>query len=192
MIPIHTQRLLLYIARLALICALSLFLVNLITSIITQNRERQDQQYSFSKLLPLATSFVPYAKDRTLENANIIIGWDHAHKKIGYIIRSTGHGYGGPIKLLVGISGSKVTNIQILSHVETAGMGSLIAHSEPMAGRSFTFQGQFSNKSIFDRFSTHEDILTLSGATISSQGVGDGILDAIKLYRRLENVQYED
>ncbi len=192
MIPTHIRPQILFISRLVLICAFLLFGVNLMTSTLIQNHLRQDRQTSFSKLLPTAASFSPYAKNRTLENASIIIGWDKAHKKTGYIISSTGHGYGGPIRLLVGFSGSKVTRIQILSHVETTGMGSLITHPEPMTGRAFTFQGQFNNKSIFDRFSTHEDIIALSGATITSQGVGDGILAAVKIYRRLENVQYED
>ena len=192
MIPEHIRPPIFIIVRLTLMCALSLFLVNIFTSVMIQTHVRQDRLASFSRLLPKATTFKPYAKNRTLENATIILGFDKEQKKAGYIINSTGHGYGGPIKMLVGISGSKITSIQILSHGETRGMGSRATDTQPMAGRAFTFQGQFNNKSIFDQFSTHEDIIALSGATITSQGVGDGIEAAVKIYRRLENVQYEN
>ena len=192
MIPVQLRPLVFYFLRLTLICGSILFTVNLLTSTATLNHVRTSRLASFSTLLPTAHSFIPYAKNRTLQNAHIIIGKDASQKKVGYIIHSTGYGYGGPINILVGLSGSKVTGIEILSHSETAGMGAMIANHSPMAGRAFTFQGQFSQKSVFDQFSTHEDIIALSGATISSQGVGDAIQAAIKIYRRLENIQYEN
>jgi RnfABCDGE-type electron transport complex G subunit len=187
----QTRALVIYIGRLTLICGLTLFLFNLFASTFIQKHIHQDRLRSLSALLPSATVFIPYSKGKTIEDASIIVGRDANKKKVGYVILSEGYGFGGPIQLLVGISGSKITGIQILAHKEPSGMGSLITDTKTMPGQFFSFQGQFKGKSIFDRFSTHEDIIPLTGATISSQGVGDGILKAIKIYRRLENVQYE-
>jgi electron transport complex protein RnfG len=188
----QTRNLIVYITQLTLLCGLVLFLVNIFASTAIRGHLHHARLQSISTLLPSATSFSSLDKTKTIEASSVIIGVDASKKKVGYVISSEGHGYGGPIRMLVGISGSKITGIQILSLTETAGMGSLVIETKPMTGRVFTFQGQFANKSIFDQFNTHEDIIALTGATITSQGVGTGIQEAVKIYRRLENVQYED
>ena len=174
-----------YVLVVALICGGVLLVAHLLTSTFLESHTRKARLQIFVHLLPSANYFTSYTKP-------IILGLDASKKKVGYILASSGHGYGGPVTLLVGLSGSKVTGIEILSHTETTGMGNLIMHKSPMSGRAFGFQGQFNQKSIFDQFSTHEDIIALSGATISSQAVGDAIKGAIKIYRRLENIQYEN
>lgn len=188
----QTRQLINYFGKLAMICGLVLFMAYLLTYGTIKEHLRQEHLDTWHTLLPTATTFVPYINKQALENATIILGLGPDKKKVGYVMTSEGRGYGGPIKLLVGISGSKVTGIRILSHTETAGLGSHIMDKDPMLGHIVTFQGQFANKSVFDQFSAHEDIIAITGATITSQGVGDGIQKAVKTYRRLENIQYED
>ena len=79
-------------------------------------------------------------------------------------------GYGGKIKILVGLDTS---NNIVATH--------LISHSETPAFTSHfsEFLGQFSGKNIFDNFILEEDVDGMTGATISSTAVNKAISESL-------------
>ena len=102
-------------------------------------------------------------------------------KLIGYDISVSTSGYGGTIKMIVGISSDgRVEGLRILSHSETPGLGANAAKP--------AFSGQFEgkNSSRLDVVkvapSKDDQIQAISGATITSRAVTKGVNEALSLY----------
>jgi len=82
-------------------------------------------------------------------------------------------GYGDKIEMLVGIDRlGKVSGVKVLNHRETAGLGANIVKPE--------FLGQFKGKSSKDPLEPKKDIEAITGATISSRAVCNGVKEALK------------
>lgn len=82
---------------------------------------------------------------------------------VGYAFVGEANGYGGVVRILVGVdeTSNEIVNIKILAHTETPGLGSRIEDA--------SFRGQFVGKTVQDPIRLNEDIDALSGATVSSQ-----------------------
>jgi electron transport complex protein RnfG len=83
-------------------------------------------------------------------------------------------GFGGEIRLMVGISSDgKVTGISVIKHAETPGLGAVAAAGTP-AGEAFreSFLGDAGALTL-------EDIDAISGATITSKAVLEGVNAAL-------------
>lgn len=101
-------------------------------------------------------------------------------KTFAVAFQSEGKGFGGDIKIMVGINAKKkdLTGIAIVEHHETPGLGARITE------KSFT--SSFKGKPI-DKVLTPKDINALSGATFSTKGVVAAVNHARELYE-----QYKD
>ena len=90
----------------------------------------------------------------------------------GYALKVEGIGFGGSMKLLVGVEvkGNKatVTGIKVLDHLETPGLGERIKED--------FFKGQFAGKKAPLRADQFD---TITGATISSSKVVDMVVDSV-------------
>jgi len=85
-----------------------------------------------------------------------------------------GSGFGGEIRLMVGISaGGEITGISVITHGETPGLGAVAAAKTP-AGEEFrdSFLGDSGTLTL-------EDIDGLSGATITTKAVLEGVNAAL-------------
>lgn len=98
--------------------------------------------------------------------------------KEGYIIRATYSGYGGKVEALFGYEEDRCKGIYVLEHSETPGLGSLIT------SRDFT--KQFIDKNLSDPFIVKQDVVAITGATISSKSTTNAIKTIGKFY--LENI----
>lgn len=97
------------------------------------------------------------------------------------VISSSGRGYGGEIKLMLGLDASgTVKDIQIIEQHETPGLGSKIAEAP--------FRTQFAGKPLAEttwrvkKDGGHVDAVT--GATISSRAVAEAIRKAAEAYQK--------
>lgn len=96
---------------------------------------------------------------------------------VGWMVRSVAKGYGGDLVLMVGISADRrIAGIQVLEMKETPGLGTKIA--EAAKGEAHPrFLAQFFGKDgrtvEFGR-----DVQAISGATISSKAVLEGVRKA--------------
>lgn len=101
---------------------------------------------------------------------------------VGYAIKVTPKGFGGLIDMMVGISADgKIGGIKILSHGETPGLG---ANST-----NISFYGQYKDKSAESQLevvktgaSGDNQIQAITGATITSRAVTNGVNEAIEFY----------
>lgn len=101
---------------------------------------------------------------------------------IGYALKVSPKGYGGTVEIMVGISTKgSIGGIKILSHSETPGLGAKA--SEP------DFSDLFTGKSIDKKLevvkgkaSNDNEIDAITGATITSRAVTNGVNDAVDFY----------
>lgn len=105
-------------------------------------------------------------------------------KTIAYVVPAEAKGYGGTIEMLAGIgTDGKVLDFSILSSNETPGLGQNASKE--------SFRSQFEGKSLKNLVvvkdpSDKEDIQAMTGATISSSAVTEGIREAVEKVRELE------
>ena len=86
-------------------------------------------------------------------------------------------GFGGEITLMVGIRQDRsIVGIQVISHTETPGLGA-VAAANNAAGE--TFRNSFTELPAGTSSVTVTDIDALSGATITSQAIVDGVNAAL-------------
>ena len=121
-----------------------------------------------------------YTGPKILKHQNLAM--EQAKREIGgYSKEVTVKGYGGDIKMLVGIDKQgKVKGVKILSMNETPGLGSLATSETPMKNKPFTFLGQFIGKGKKNKLRAKEDIVAITGATITSQAIADGVKLALQ------------
>jgi electron transport complex protein RnfG len=97
---------------------------------------------------------------------------------LGYAVRVTATGYGGEIRLLVGVSPdlSSIAGMEVVQQVETPGLGARITEEDFRA----QFEGLDPTETITyvknqEPDTEANEIQAISGATISSEAVVEGI-----------------
>ena len=93
---------------------------------------------------------------------------------LGYAVETAPAGFGGSIALMVGVDPSgTVLGVSVISHTETPGLGAVSAAKTP-AGESFrdSFVGLSGTVTV-------SDIDAISGATITSKAVAEGVSAAL-------------
>lgn len=150
----------------------------------TEELEQQQEIASRQEVLPDAVSFEEMTDSGF--DANPYQGLDASGQVVGYVITTTGKGYGGSIKVMTGISsGGAVTGVTILSHSETVGLG---ANAEKES-----FRDQYKQDVPEGGFSVYKagqeggagKILAMTGATITSDGVTGAVNQAVEIYRQI-------
>ena len=102
---------------------------------------------------------------------------------VGYAIGVSPGGFNGPIEMVVGIDMlGMVTGINIVRHQETPGLGSKILEEN--------FKNQYRQKTnaplrmIKSGEPKADEIAAISGATISSEAVNDGVNLAVEVFNK--------
>jgi len=182
---------------LVLVCAFitgALAYVNSVTETIIAENERVAEQESLKSVYSEADSFLEpkgagALKSEGLEVSERIEKVYEAQKDgqtVGYVVAVSSGGYGGKIKMLVGIdNGLNIKGITITSHNETPGLGAKAADSP---GFTDQFLGKAPEKSynVVKRAPKDEsEIQAITAATITSKAVTRGVDDAVALVRSM-------
>jgi electron transport complex protein RnfG len=100
---------------------------------------------------------------------------------VGYCVRVTGNGYGGFIRMIVGIDqNGKIEGISILEHQETPGLGAKINEIKP-GEKDPWFLRQFKGKDA-SAVELKKDIDAITGATISSRAVTEAAKKTVSAF----------
>ncbi len=98
---------------------------------------------------------------------------------IAYAFLVHPRGYGGPMSVIVGTDAEgNVTGVKVIEAKETPGLGDKVIASND-------FLVQFKGKTPEDPVEIKEDIDAVSGATISSKGVTQGVRAALDAYEAI-------
>jgi len=130
---------------------------------------RMEEQRALKVVIPEADSF----EAKTIDN----IGYFDALKGgelVGYCVNARAVGYGGGIRLVVGITPDGVIKgIEVLQHQETPGLGSKIKEIRPGESEPY-FLKQFKGKEA-STVVVRKNIDAITGATISSKALTDAV-----------------
>ncbi len=154
------------------VCAGLLGLVNSVTKPLIDQVKIEKTNNAIKALIPDATQVITLEGD---EAAGVLALYTtkKGDAYAGTVAKVAPNGYGGAIELMVGIdASSQITGIQILTHAETPGLG---ANAQTPG-----FSEQYKNKGaglVVSKTSTGSanEIVAITGATITSQAVTDGV-----------------
>lgn len=169
-----------------LVCSALLGFVYSFTEKPIKNAEVAKKNSAISVVLPQFTN-VPSEEEQTLEmdgKEYKVYTAKNGEDIIGYAIESVSAGFGGPIKLMIGITVDGIIhNISVLSHAETPGLGDKI---DP---RKSNFPEQFKgmNPAQTNMAVTKDggDIDAITAATISSRAYIEAVKSAVALYNNV-------
>lgn len=160
------------IVVLVLICAVMsglLAATNNVTAPIIEEAERKANEEARMEVMPQADGFEKVILEGLPAS---VTGVYRAANGAGYVFSLTTTGYGGKntLKMTIGIDmDGKITDTKVLSHSETAGLGSKITTD--------AFRGQFPGKD-----ANLDGVDNISGATFSSNYYRAAIADAYTAY----------
>ncbi|MFD3157146.1 RnfABCDGE type electron transport complex subunit G [Haloimpatiens sp. FM7330] len=172
-------------ALLLIITACAGLILGAIYNITKEPIAKQMEKTNNSAMKEILTKADNFKKKDVKLNGNILeVNEATANSKtVGYAIKVTTKGYGGAVKVMVGISlDGKLQGIKILSQTETPGLGA--NSTQP------SFYGQYKNKPIDKDLTVVKttpanpnEIQAITGATITSKAVTKGVNEAIKFYK---------
>lgn len=150
------------------VTALLLGLVNMVTApAIAANTLKKTNEAKAAVLAAESYTDVDYTGD----DATVKDIWKADDK--GYVVQVTASGFGGGIDIMVGVDNDGVcTGVSIISHAETSGLGANATKD--------SFRDQFVGQT--DTVAVTKDggeINALTGATITSRAVANGVKAAI-------------
>jgi electron transport complex protein RnfG len=148
------------------------------TSPVRYYAEKKEKEEALKEMAPEATDPIKAAGTWTVHGKSFeyYVATSGA-KPVAYIASTAGKGYSSYILMLVSLGPDmKVKDLKILHHGETPGLGDQVEDKN--------FYGQFRGKTLSQivlvKGETKENIQAISGATISSRAVTNGIKDAVQ------------
>ena len=169
------------------VAALLLALTNSVTASTIAQRNEQANAEARKLVLESAQDFEEVKDVKTDNSKGVEVSEIYEAKyasgnTVGYTLKVLPSGYGGTIELMVGIDSAKgqVSGINVVSNSETAGLGAKSTDPE--------FSDQYKGKPLEElsvlKNGTPGDteIKAISGATITSTAVTNGVDAAIEVY----------
>lgn len=143
--------------------------------LIAARQEQREIELGLKGIMPEAASFERVAD---VDGTPVYEAKDVAGRTLGLALFVEGEGFGGPIRMAVGVDLEKgrLIGVRVLQQSETPGLGARITEE--------AFLSQFEGKSIDDPFVPGEDIQAVSGATVSSMAAADIVYRAIEMARK--------
>ena len=167
--PNEMVRLTVTLLVICVVCSLCLGLVNAVTAGPIAEAERAKTEAAMAEVLP-ADSYeeIPYLTDGTIVTKVYQAGDQ------GYVVQVSPSGFGGVIDMMVGVDlNGTCTGVSIISMSETAGLGANASKEEFRA----QFVGQTGSVAVTKDGGT---IDAITGATITSRAVSDGVTAALE------------
>lgn len=135
-------------------------------------------------VLPEAKDFEELPKDQFQGYNNVLEVYKGIKdgQVVGYTIKTNPSGYGGPIEVMIGITAQGIiSGVSVGNHTETPGLGAKAAED--------AFKSQYNGKKAQGQLQViksgtpkENEIMAISGATITSKAVTSGVNAAMQLF----------
>ncbi|MFI3250055.1 MAG: RnfABCDGE type electron transport complex subunit D [Eubacteriales bacterium] len=166
----------------ALACVIAVVLVGLtmvsnLTQFPLRTQEESNNRALLEQVMPLATNMseMPY---KTADVTAIYAAYDQL-SHVGYCVEVLAPGFNGEMTIIIGVDlDSAITGVTVLSHSETKYIGTRALEQsvlDTFAGRSGRLSLTGSNR-----------VDSISGATVTQQGVVSGVNTALSYIQELE------
>lgn len=158
------------------VVSILLALVNHLTRPIIDRLAEEKRQAAMAAVLPgedLSYSPLNITGEGVSDANGVFQGGD----LLGYCVQSSANGFGGAIRLMVGIDpNGAVTGVVILSHSETAGLGAR-AQTDPAFAQQYV--GRSGVIGVAPSAADSDHIQAISGATVTSRAVTEAVNRAL-------------
>jgi len=163
------------------IFTLILAVTNMLTIDVIADAREQSRLASMSYVLPGTAGF---SADNEIDHHSIInyaVGFDGDNLPIGIVVQMAVTGWNHMI-FIVGIDlDGTVTGLDVISHTETPGLGSRITDES----YRHQFIGATGDIRVLTRGTAGDnEVMAITGATITVQVVADGVNDALEFVNR--------
>ncbi len=149
-----------------------------ITRVQIEKQKKIEAERLNKEMFPEGVNFV----ETEQQGLSYISVLDAKKNQIGMIFEISRSGYGGPIVIKVGIDNNlQVKGVRILEHNETPGLGAKITDNKFLN----QFIGKTGNELSLRKYHSEGTIDAVTGATISSKAVTEGIVEMIEKVRSL-------
>ena len=154
-----------------------------------EQRREMEEALAKQQVLTEAYHFEDIILDQMTSTEKMAVGYNENNSAVvGYSITTSARGYGGDITVMTGIRSDKtVAAIRILSHSETASVGSKAADNPALL--LDTYQGKKGPFTLFkNKTADPQGIVAISGATVTSRGVNEAVNRAFELVEAYEAI----
>lgn len=163
-----------------ILAGVALAVTNLVTEGPINRRSLGQAQAALEEMFPEADAGDAGFEPMTAEGGGLDFAYTVRQngQTIGYAVQNTVQGYGGPIELVIGVNGGmELRGLRVggTEFKETEGLGA--------KAKDASFTGQFRGKT--PPLSLNGDIDGISGATVTSRAVVDGVNDGVSKLRSL-------
>ncbi len=162
--------------------------VNGVTAPVIAEMERQESFGALLEIFPEANDFVeadPSLMDQILSTNPAVFEVYQATKdgeELGYALKTLSGGYGGDITTLIGINNEDtIAGLRVLVQTETKGLGTRIV-DDPAFRESFLDKNALASLNPVKEPSADDEVMLLSGATVSTEAVLKGVNAALDAY----------
>jgi electron transport complex protein RnfG len=151
------------------------------TAKIIAARQQADLEAALKELFPEADGF---SETNEIKSPDASVTVESAYaalkngEKIGAALSLSRGSYGGPIKIMAGVSvKGAITGVKIMEHSDTPGLGANAASPSYFVDRAkgITFYGQFTGKNAGDPFEVKNDVQAITASTVTSQAVSAAV-----------------
>lgn len=160
----------------SVVVALLLAFTNMITKDKIAENTLLEQNAAKQEVLSDATNFTEVENAEKPDMVKAVFeGKDGTGHVVGWCVNVAPFGYGGEVDLMVGIlPDGTVSGMKVVSHSETAGLGAKA--SEPEFSDKFKGKSADGSVAVIKSGKPKEnEIVALSGATITSKAVANGV-----------------
>ena len=145
--------------------------VNGLTADVIAANAQKEREAAVAAIFPAMTSMQDAAGEWPADVCGVFAIYQNG-EPIGYAVDLNTRGYGGEINMTVGIgTDGTVCGVRVISHSETPGLGSRAT----LASYLDNFIG------VGESLTVKEDVDAISGATVSSRAIVNGINLALSL-----------
>ncbi len=169
--------------------SLMLVVGNYFTKGRIEQRREMEEALAKQQVLTEAYHFEDIVLDQMSANEKMAVGYNENNSAVvGYSVTTAARGYGGEITVMTGIRSDKsIAAVRILSHSETASVGSKAADNPPLL--LDTYQGKTGPFTLFkSKTADPQGIVAISGATVTSRGVNEAVNRALELVTAYEAI----
>ena len=166
-----------------LVITFALAYVNSITAPIIADNTAKAADAARAELLPAATSFEPYDGDLVVTVPGKVFVTDcYVADGVGMVVTVKTASFGGLLTEMIGIDNEgAITGVKVTAHADTKGLGTK-AHD---SGYLEQYKG-ISELANADSIKGDSAVTFISGATISSNGVYQGVCAALQQYQAMQ------
>ena len=169
------------LVAICLVITFALAYVNSITSPIIAENTARNADAARTELLPSATSFEQYSGDLTvLVPDKVYVTECYVSEGEGMVVTVDTQSFGGILTEMVGIDNTgAITGVKVMSHADTKGLGTK-AHDAAYLEKTYKGKTELANA---DNIKGDSSVSFITGATISSNGVYQGVCAAMEQYK---------